>query len=66
MDELKKEELEQMTALLNQYKKELKDFENNTGLAKVTPPFERKGVMNTLKEHIKQLELDIRTLESSL
>lgn len=66
MDELRKEELEQMTALLNQYKKELKDFENNTGLAKVTPPFERRGTMAMLKEHIKQLELDIREFESSL
>lgn len=66
MDELIKEELEQMNTLLNQYKKELKDFENNTGLSKVTPPFERKGAMAMLKEHIKQLELDIRGFESSL
>lgn len=66
MSELEKEELEQMNALLNQYKKELKDLENNTGLAKVTPPFERKGAMNMLKEHIKQLELDISAFESSL
>lgn len=66
MSELEKEELEQMNALLNQYKKELKDLENNTGLAKVTPPFERKSAITMLKEHIKQLELDIKTFESSL
>lgn len=50
MDELRKEELEQMTALLNQYRKELKDF------AKAIAPFERKCTIAMLKEHNKQME----------
>lgn len=62
-DELEKETLESNKELLEQYKKELNDLENHTGLAKCMSDNEIKYARKSLESSINSLEEIIKSIE---